>query len=178
MKRILLFALTLLCATAAVADDMGMMSALVAPDGTAILRKTSIDLGNMMSGSGAMSTELVAVSATGSVKWHFTGGTMISDLTLSGDKVIVLNLTRNGTEVIALRLADGVQAWKAVMETFGSGVTATPTLIYVTSVKSASMLSGGVTHGRPSASGPMMSANMTLTALNPASGTLVWTVTP
>ncbi len=157
---------------------MGMMSALIAPDGTALLRKTSADLGNMMSGSGAINSELIAVSASGAVKWRFKGGTMIIDLAISGDKVIVLNLTKSGTEVIALRLADGVQAWKTTFDSFGSGVTATSTLIYVTSVKSAALMSPGVIHGRPSASGPMMQAGVTLTALNPASGALVWTVTP
>lgn len=173
MKRIIFVVLAMLCAAAVFADDMAMMSPVVAPDGTALIRKTTLDTtGGMMSAK--LQTQLIAISSSGTVKWRYDTAIGVTGIAFSGDKVILLNVTATNSEVVALRLADGVVAWKTNVDGFAMGVEATSTQIYVTTFKGGVMV-----HGRPSLPAPgVMSTAVTLTALNPASGVVLWSVTP
>lgn len=171
MKRVIFVALVVLCSIAVFADDMAMMSSVVGPDGTVYVRKTIVDTsGGMMSSKTV--TETVAISPAGVVKWHHTGSP-VTHIAFSGDNVILLSTNGARTEVLALK-ADGFAIWANELDGAPTGIEVTSTQIYVTTFKAGMPL----LHGRPSMPGPVMSAAPTVTALNPASGVVLWSVTP
>jgi outer membrane protein assembly factor BamB len=175
MRRLVLFALLTLAATAAMAQMEGMQP-VVAPDGTVLVKRP------VFSSTNGMTVDLVAVSPSGVMRWTWQSGAAMHSLAVSDTRVyVVASVARpastpmmgrgaNAQEVVALALGTGAVQWRRELAGSISGVEVSDDRLYV--LLNANRSSSSVPHMSRAVPDPPA-----LVALDAATGAIVWSVT-
>lgn len=173
MRRILLFTILTLVATGAVAQTNGMQP-VVAPDGTVLVTRP------VLASDYRMSSELIAISPAGVQLWKWNGGTAMHAVSVAGTRVFASRYVSAGAtgsvtqEVVALSLATGAVLWRQTISGSISAIEPSGDRVYVVSGGMGGMMGGMSSRG---SMGRPVFGESKLTALNAATGDVLWTVT-
>lgn len=173
MRRILLFTIVTLVATGALAQTGGMQP-VVAPNGTVLVTRP------ILGTDYRMSNELIAISADGVQLWKWNGGAAMHAVSVAGTRVLASRYGSAGAggsvtqEVVALSLATGAEEWRRAISGSIMAIEPSGDRVYVVSGGMGGMMGGMSMRG---SLGRPTFGESKLTALNAATGDVLWTVT-
>lgn len=174
MRRILLFTIVSLIATGAVAQTNGMQP-VIADNGTVLLTRP------VLGSDYRMSNELIAISPEGVQLWKWNGGAAMHAVSVEGTRVLSARYVPSSgvtgavsEEVVALALATGAVQWRQTVTGSITAIQSAGDRVYVVTGGMGAMMGGMVMRG---SMGRPVFGESRLTALNSATGAVLWSVT-